>query len=680
MNVVELDQKRALIVKFAKGEPVSSILGNIESNTSETIQILRSFQEAQGRLPQHISTVESPLLPRIAEPAKPELPIIKPIFEVPPPVIIEKFSSTPTTDNSRGESLVNTIKVGKPRSFKKPDKERDKIITEKSAKSLSKRRKIKKERIGSQKGTPPIRKPAIPVEQKIPGKKKSPGEDLNESRKNQGYFKGIKASIINSFKQQNDDNEKRDSILAKAFTDQSDAKETGMLGILGPIAPAVQEVVGLVESSKDEDSFTGRIIGKFRKKRTAAGAKDNLENISKKKISDLGFSRDKNGKIRNKKGQFISQGAEKELDRQKKFSKLSGEGIVKPQAAIAKKETIQQKMLPILSGSGIPPLQQKTQQQKAVEDPEVLKKLNIVHDDLVITDKDQKKRDKKQLKAINDIESGEGSNIFKFLKNPLKTLKNIGPTAVAAAAVTAGAALITKDVYDIHKSYTEKDEQGENKGLKNIKAEDVGGVAGGVAGAIGGAKAGALIGAFVGPIGAIVGGFIGAGLGAIGGNLAGEWLGQQADEVSPDKKRKEREKAIDSVNEMFPGVITKRSHKKNETVPVHSPYNQEEEIKYKNKEALPRYNQSAIEVGKTMSVVENRSSKRVKMGETDKELQKKIDVSNDKLLAEMKETNRLLREQAKQKISGKAQPVIQDDYIPNGIDNASDLMAIKGLD
>ena len=62
-----------------------------------------------------------------------------------------------------------------------------------------------------------------------------------------------------------------------------------------------------------------------------------------------------------------------------------------------------------------------------------------------------------------------------------------------------------------------------------------------------------------------------------------------------------------------------------------------------------------------------------------KKNQRQIDVSNEKLVSKTDETNKLLKELIKaQKDTTQITP--RDEYIPNGIDNTSDIMAIRGLD
>ncbi len=640
-NVVELEQKKALLVDFAKGVPIGSTLEQVKNNTSETVQILKS----QDRLPQQLSATEPSLPQWAAEPVASREPVFSPIIEVPPPVIIDKTS--PTDKNRGGDFLSLSEKTtGKsqpqkevirenPEAESKPAKKEDKLSGNKTPAATRKRGRAGQKTRQKSEAVESRQREVVQESQTSPRPEQPAhnNESLNESRRNRGFLK----AVVDIFRRSKKDEEKRDSNLASSLADQDDATETGMLGILGPIAPAIQETANLIESAKDEDGAIGKLLSKFGKNDQAA---EHLEKTAQKDLSDMGYSRDKQGRIRDREGKFVSMGKKKEAARQKQFKDLAGPGL----------------------------FSRRTEKE---ESPKALEKLDDIHDAIIDTDKEQKKRDRKALKAIGQIEGGDdGGFPFKPPRN-LEKVAKVGLVGVAATAVTAGASLIAKDIYDIFKAYTQKDQSGKNKGVENVSGEDVAGVAGGLGGAAAGALAGATIGSAVPVVGTVIGGLIGAGIGAVGGNLIGGWLGKKTDEADPVEVAKEKQEAIDNANAMFPGM----------------PAIPEKKVVKPAKQAQPSYfgfTHPALGMySPPLQAEENRTPKhaRDKKQKSEKDLQKKIDVSNKELIEEVRQTNTLLKQQLDQsKSKGQSRTAKTDDHIPSGIDNQSDLLAIFGLD
>ena len=558
--IVELEQKKELLVEFAKGAPTDPALDKIQENTSGSSKKIMAAQEIRGGDRQPITVVNS-LLPRIAEPAPGNKNIQRAI----------KKSSKKSTPKAK-----SVIPKEKPQKADQAEK------TE--------------------------------VEKKIQSSQSK--EDLNEARRNKGFFKGIRGAIINSFKKQGDKEERDRGILA----DQDEAKETGALALLGPLAPAIQEIKGLAgERDEEKESITSRVISKFRKKPVESEEEPEPE----KEKAEVRFQ----AKARDESGKFISQKAERSV-------------------------------LPL------------TKPTEKVEESEITEKLDIIHNDLVSGDKDQKKRDKKNIRAIRGIEAGGGTG------GPLGLPKKL-LVGAAATAATAGIAMIAKDIYDIYKSFTTKGETGKKGGIEAVQAEDVGGVAGGVSGAIGGAKLGVMAGALTGPLAPFmvpILGVLGAGLGAIFGNVLGERLGKvmsaEPDETNPAavKRQKVTEKKRVEATQQLGGYSSRiQSVKKGET--SQSYMAEVRGYRYPTKQPATRSG-----ARKTMPAVEDRSPKRVKQ---EKDIQKKTELSNKDLLTESKKTNELLDKLLNKKEG--AFQFIKEDHISNGISNTSDLMSIKGL-
>ncbi|MCK5611233.1 hypothetical protein KAR91_55700 [Candidatus Pacearchaeota archaeon] len=594
MNVVELEQKKALLVKFSKREPIGSALDHIQNNTSEAVQILK-----QGGLKQNSTAEVSPLM-RSAKSAVPDTATKEPAFPVPKAAAKTKNKAQKSVSPQKGTPISKA-----PSS--KTDKRMDKLGTQK----LSKPQK---------------------TAAKAGQKEKPVKESLSEERRNKGLFKGIGESIKKGFER--GDGRRTD----RGVTDKEDVKETGMLALLGPIAPALQELKGLAgERDEDEPSRISKMAGLFKKKKP-----DSVKESVKKEVT----VRKKTKGLRDKKGKFL------------------------PKKAVP-----------------IPRL--KAVSQKAKESP-VTEKLDVIHDDLVTTEKDQEKRDKKLMKAVA---AGGGAAGGGLLGGALDFLPGRKGRGVSAKAVPKG------------------------KGGLFRKMLPKTGIVGGTIASTGGAvtkllgplwKFTKLLGKIALPLTAAIAVFEG---------IMG-W--GDAAKIS-DKKEKDLtagDKAQAAVSSILSGVAlgtveSKTIYKEIDTVGEKTKaevsgelsrlqfglknllgfFKSKDEPKAKEEPKLKRLGATthAASVKKESGMrlynpMEAKSVKKAnipisedrspKVARKDKENQKKLDASNKDLIAESKKTNELLKKLVEK---GNATPA-SNDYIPNGITNQSDRLSIAGLD
>ena len=593
MNVVELEQKKALLVKFSKGESVGSTIDQIKNDTSEIIKSLGAPKSRSG-LSQY-TTMGISLPPVTAEPV-PATVVKK--------VTVDKVHKTPAKITSPQKELAKKTAKVKAKTAIKADITQAKKETQKPAKQTAIATKSEQK----------VRQKAKPAE----SRPESAKEDLTKVRKNEGFFKGIRSSIMHAFKKQGDADKKRDSKLGKAL-ESDDAKEPGMLALLGPIAPAIQELKSLRgERDEDEPSRISKIVGKFRKKPVEEKTDPKVKAVPQKAQ-------------RGKSGQFISA------------------KVPKP-------------------GS-----------QKAKESVEVVEKLDVIHDDLVEGEKDQKKRDKKMMKAVavgaaggggllggllNFLPGGKGGKKG-FLGKMLGKGKGLfGKGAGKAGAIGAGALAVKKGGKGFFGKMAGK------FGMKGLGKVGAKGIGKSVLKKIPGI--GLLVGLGFGAHRLIKGDALGA-LGEAASGLASIIPGLgTAVSISIDASLAARDVANEAQRQVVRLTPEKRAiaiKKGKKAAP--DPFMKKAAIAKEAKSS------GAWEKLARMSASLDRSPKiaREKAG---KEVQKQIDASNKELASKTDETNKLLKELLKAQSMTGGQ--VQKQNIPNGISNQSDITAIKGFD
>ncbi len=633
METVELNQKKALLVKFEKGECICSPGKEATKATASS----KALKKQSGAAQQPSIVSYSPSV-QVAGPAT-----------QPKSVKSLKKKAVPVAKKS---SIQGKKQDKKPVIAKKSpiQGEKQDIIRDKKPVKVV----INKDKTGQK------------AEQKA---KVPPKTSLGESRKNKGFFKGIRESIRSSFKKQNEENNKRDSLLAKAFSDTDDAKEVGALALLGPIAPAIQQtkelIVGKDKDDKEGKSLFGKMFGK--KKDKPKTAEENLKRISEK--SSRG--------VRDSKGRFIP-GAKKD-----KFSSIAGKGV------------------PYMQG------------KKAPVNTETVDKLEVIHNDLVNNEKDQKKRDKKMIKAAAKVGSGAGGGIMGGLLDFLPGGKGKGGKGFFGKMIGKGSGLLGKG----------KGLLGKVAGKVGLKGLGKAGIAG--AGTVAATKGGGLLskvfGKSSGKVAEKGGGLFSKIAGKFGGKTVAKagtkGIGKSVLKKIPgisiiaglafgaQRMFSDEKDVIGGLGEVASGFlgtipligtaaslaidaaliardVSKAGEKKISGLTA-----EQKAVAIKEgrstkadpwmKKAQKKANTDTW-MKKKVNATEDRTSKRI----TDKKSkinQTKVDASNVKMLSETQKTNKLLEEMLK---NNRNTPVTtnQGSVASNGIANNSDIMSIKGLD
>lgn len=616
MNVVELEQKKALLVKFSKGKPLSSTLEKIQSKTSETVKILKSMQ---GGLTQ-ISAVEvSPLL-RSVESAVQTKPIPSSQKAVPSPLSIAKkavaLSSIPgekakkTSDIPKVSTPAKPIKTAKPKKAKesvvKKPEDVQKAVAQKEKPVVKKEKKVVK---GAEKVTP--QKPEVK-------------DSLTEERRNKGIFSGLTESIKKGFER--GDGRRRD----KGLTDKEDVKETGMLALLGPIAPALQEIKNLAgDRDGDEPGRISKMVKAFKKK------PDKVKPIKKPAAK----------RLKDERGRFIKASDAKKAESSKEVTEkldIIHDDLVSGEKDQTKRDKKMMKavragggaaggsLLDLLPGGGG---RRKgggvsTARSKGVTPAKIVPKKKLTLPG---------KKIPKITKAIPT--AGAGGAISKLLSPLGKFAKILGKIAIPLAAVIT--------IFEGVMGWTDAAK------ISDKKESDV----------TIGDKAQSAVSSVLSVVAL--------------GTVEPKTIFKEIDVIGEKTKTEisgELSRLQFGLKNLWKFVKGKEEPKQKSTaVELKQQALVAKEVSRSKRTSLKASTSGWESMSKRMSGKEDRSPRLVRK---EKELQNKIDTSNKELISESKKTNELL----KKLIEKENVTPMANNNIPNGITNQSDQLSISGLD